>query len=69
MPAVSKPYVPYSGWDFALLGATAGVAAGIVADVVVDGPGAGVVGAGAGFDPHAAMNRVAASSFDFIRRC
>jgi len=35
--------------------------------VVVDGPAAGVVGVGAGFDPHAAMNRVAASSFDFMR--
>jgi len=67
MPAVSKPYVPYAGFAFAPLGATAGVAAGIVAVVVVDGPAAGVVGVGAGFDPHAAMNRVAASSFDFMR--
>ena len=68
MPAVSKPHVPYAGFAFAVpAGATAGVAAGIVAVVVVDGPAAGVVGAGADFDPHAAMNKVAASSFDFMR--
>jgi hypothetical protein len=67
MPLVSKPYVPYAGLPFALLGATAGVDAGIVDSVVVDGP-VGVVVGGADFDPHAAMNRVAARSFDFMRK-
>jgi hypothetical protein len=68
MPAVSKPYVPYAGFVFVPLDATAGVAAGIEVDVVVDADcsGVGVVWLGADFDPHAAMNKVAASSFDFM---
>jgi hypothetical protein len=66
MPALSKPHSPYSGRGLFDV-ATAGVDAGIDASVVVDaGAGVGVVGAGAGLPPHAAMNRVAARSFDFM---
>jgi hypothetical protein len=68
MPALSKPHSPYSGRAFVGVVATAGVDAGIDSAVVGDdGVGLGVVEVGAGFDPHAAMNRVAARSFDFMR--
>jgi len=51
-----------------LFDATAGVAAGIdSAGAVDEDVGLGVVWVGAGLLPHAAMNRVAARSFDFMR--
>jgi hypothetical protein len=67
MPDLSKPHSPYVGRSFVVgVVATAGVDAGIDS-VVLGGVGVGVVVVGAGLLPHAAMNRVAARSFDVMR--